>query len=72
MGERPVDFDNEVVKKYLSANFGIPEKMLKDLVLPDVGTEFEIEGMVFRVTYVRGNPFRISAEPVGVIEEKKK
>ena len=36
-----------------------------EVPMPMEGDEFHIQGIVFKVTYQRDNPFRISCEPTG-------
>lgn len=35
--------------------------------MPIEGDEFHINGIIFKITYQRENPFRISAEPTGQV-----
>lgn len=66
----PVNFNVDAVKTYLKESLGVPEKYLAGLILPEVGSHFTIDQTVYKVIYIRGNPFRITAEPVGVLEPK--
>jgi hypothetical protein len=63
-----ISFDHPTFKKVLAAKLGVPAKLVKFLVLPAEGQEITIHGIIYRVNYVRENPFRFSAEPVRVSE----
>lgn len=69
-----VDFNNGVMNSQVAKNLGIRKGALKEVLLPEIGTKFVLRGLVYRVSYVRANPFRIAAEPIGVVkdEEEKK
>ena len=35
--------------------------------MPILGDQFYINGIIYKITYQRDNPFRISAEPTGAV-----
>lgn len=67
-----LDFDNSTMKKQVAKNLGIRREAVKEILLPPVGTNFVLQGLVFQVVYVRDNPLSISAKPIGLVQEEGK
>jgi hypothetical protein len=74
-GEAPkaryLDFNNPAMRKKVAENLQLKKSALKEILLPQRGTRFVLEGLVFEVVYVKNNPLGISAIPIGIVEEEK-
>lgn len=66
-----IDFNNRAMNEQVAKNLHVKRNVLKDILLPPVGTKFVLQGLVYSITYTRANPFRITAEPCGVVQEEK-
>lgn len=70
MTQKKIDFENPLFKTLLARNFKIDEKSLKYFVLPLVGDSITLGNVIYRIAYVRANPFRFSAEPIGILTDE--
>lgn len=75
MSEQPkveqklVDFNNPLVKSLLAQNLKVDEDKLKYFVLPAEGDTITLGNVIYKIRYVRANPFRFSAEPIGILKD---
>jgi len=56
----------EMMRKYK-----LPEDMVKRLLLPDIGEEFILRGLVYRVIYLKEGDCKFSAIPIRTAIPKK-
>lgn len=70
MSQRRIDFENPLFKSLLARNFKVNEKHLKHFVLPSIGDSITLGNVIYRITYVRENPYRFSAEPIGILTDE--
>lgn len=71
MSQKLIDFENPLFKALLAQNFKINEKHLKHFVLPGVGDSITLGNVIYKITYVRENPYRFSAEPIGILTDEE-
>lgn len=69
--QKLVEFNNNEVKRTLAATLGVHKNSLQHLIMPATGTHLTIGEIVYRVAYVRSNPYRMSLEPVGVLDHSE-
>lgn len=69
MTQKLVDFENPLVKTLLARNLNIDENKLKHWVMPTEYDTFTLGNVIYKVVFVRNNPFRFSAEPIGIITD---
>ena len=74
MGKFPVkviEFSAAEHRRVMNVKERFPEEVdgcdgvVYQVPMPIEGDEFQINGVIFKITYQRDNPFRISAEPTG-------
>jgi len=64
--------ENSLVKAVMD-QYGLPEKMVRRLLLPDLGEEFIVRGLVYKVVYLNEGKCGFSAVPIRTaIPEKAK
>lgn len=68
MTNKPVMFEHEAVKEYFEKLLGVPRRLLHKVILPAEGKELVIEDIVYKVVYTRTNPYRVTLEPIGVVD----
>lgn len=67
--QKLVDFNNPVFKALLARSFKVTEGSLKHFVLPTVGDTITLGNVIYKISYVRENPYRFSAEPIGILSD---
>lgn len=67
--QKLVDFNNPVFKALLARSFHVSEGHLKHFVLPTPGDTITLGNVIYKISYVRENPFRFSAEPIGILSD---
>lgn len=60
-----IPFDKKEDRKIMAVKVG--DEKTYHVPMPILGDKFHINGIIFKVTYQRDNPFRISAEPTGEV-----
>jgi hypothetical protein len=68
---KQIDFNNPIFRRLLCLKTNVSEKDLKYLIMPAVGDTITLGNVIYRISYIRENPFRFTAEPVGIIQEKE-
>lgn len=68
---KQVDLNNPLVKRLVELKLGIPKGFLKYFVLPQEGDKITLGNIVYRIVYIRENPFRFSAEPVAILQDEE-
>lgn len=66
-----VEFNNPIFRRLLCLKTGVSEKDLKYLIMPAVGDTITLGNVIYKITYIKENPYRFSAEPIGIIQEKE-
>ena len=66
-----VDFNNPLVKSLLARNLSITEGSLKHFILPAIGDTITLGNVIYKISYIRENPFRFTAEPIGVLKDEE-
>lgn len=69
--QKRIDFENPIVKSLLSYNMKVEEKHLKHIIMPQVGDTITLGNIIYKIEYVRENPFRFSASPVGLLQDEE-
>lgn len=67
--QKKVDFNNPLVKALLAKNLRVDEDKLRYFILPAEGDSITLGNVIYKITFVRANPFRFSAEPVGILKD---
>ena len=67
--QKLVDFNNPVFKALLARSFKVTEGSLKHFVLPTVGDTITLGNVIYKISHVRENPYRFSAEPIGILSD---
>jgi len=73
MKNKDIDRRNQSMEELVESiakRLGLPKSRAKN-ILPKVGTEFVVEGIVYEVEYTRNNPLRITAKPKSVYIDSK-
>lgn len=69
--QKLVDFNNPLFKTLLARSFKVDEKHLKHFVLPQVGDSITLGNVIYQISYIRENPFRFSASPIGILTDEE-
>lgn len=65
--QKLIDFENPLVKSLLARNLKINASNLKYFVMPTEGDTITLGNVIYRISYVRENPFRFTAIPIGIL-----
>lgn len=60
------------ILKILQKKHSVKTEQMKEVILPPLGTRFEINGMVYKVVYQHPNPFKFHAVPVAFATKLEK
>lgn len=67
---------NNVIIPKIMQRLGVPEskakKFAKHMILPREGMQFSLNGFMYKVVYIRQDPFRFTAEPIGIVDNRPK
>lgn len=67
---------NKALIPKIMSRFGLSgskaKKFAKHILLPRNGMIFNLNGLIYKVTYVRQDPYRFTAEPVGIVDHDPK
>lgn len=68
---KQVEFENPVFKKLLAMKLNVYPKHLKYFIMPVIGDQITLGNVVYKITYVRENPFRFACEPVAILPDSE-
>lgn len=70
ISKQAVDFNNPLIKRLIELKLKVPNGALKYFVMPLVGDTITLGNIIYKISYVRENPFRFTAEPVAILQDK--